>query len=134
MSYMDKRYYADCPEHGTVTLDPKQSGKWAVWGKNDKAYCAFKIGEEPNNYWGKLDKLCRKEVALRVVLPKWSTLKDRKHGCDGRCLHGKFRCDCVCLGKCHGLGYCICGRNESSINTMKQMNQAESGKQKQEGL
>lgn len=29
--------------------------------------------------------------------------------CDERCLRGKRICNCKCMGRCHGAGFCSCG-------------------------
>ena len=114
MSWREKRYFADCPIHGTQELDwdkkPWQSnrlenGSWVV-------KCQYVLGIEErisklDGYKATVEIQHSQEVPLRVVKPRQRTA-GKNTGCDGRCLNGKYSCDCSCNGRCHGLGRCIC--------------------------
>ena len=101
-----KSIWAKCEVHG----DQKMREELVRY--SDVVSCPTIIGERPATLWGKPTggmepKTCGKPMKVRIIKLR---SKSVTQNCDGRCLNGKYSCNCSCNGKCHGQGFCSCGK------------------------
>jgi hypothetical protein len=97
---MKSRYtfWMDCPTHGTKEY-PSASNF-----TDKQAYCSDCKGFTGTS---RVIKVTRNHMLAK--LDSYLLNGDNSYEltrCDNRCLKGKFSCDCVCRGACHGQGTC----------------------------
>ncbi len=106
--------YVDCPEHGTQIPYQNQS-RYAAggWEFDEKYYTAVKSQCKGSIPFGKgLCPECMAVVPLRAM-----TLKEgrKTEKCGTLCWEAKRQqCNCVCEGRCHGKGECLCKKEKGA--------------------
>ena len=120
-----RKSWAVCPEHGQFLVENEH-----VYGEtminNSRTFytlCQSIVGQrEATNFGTPLGYNilveCREKVAVRTIKIKQAT---GHANCDGRCLNGKYSCNCSCNGRCHGQGFCSCGQVEPGNKTQKEI-------------
>ncbi len=81
--------YVDCPEHGTAP--PRYSAPYSL--PSGIEYCPQ----------------CDRALSIRAIMLQ---PKDKRGVCGPLCWKGKFKCNCVCEGLCHGKGECLCKKEK----------------------
>ena len=107
------RFYSDCPKHGKFEVDCNKMYGGVVLGKWIRyTLCPVVVAQEERMPYGEkkmFDIECWEKTPIRIIKLK-KTRKDDQN-CDGRCTGGKYSCNCSCMGRCHGQGFCSCGKN-----------------------